>query len=243
MKRTIAFIAVIALCQTLAFGQKKYEMVIVKTDGSEIAVNVEDIVRTYFPESNVSYKTCPDENHPHSIDLGLPSGTKWACCNVGAKKPEDYGSHYAWGETSTKSEYTWNTYAFYHNFSWDNIGSDIAGTIYDAATANWDASWRMPTKAQCDELNNKCTSVWTQQNGVNGQKFTGPNGGTIFLPAAGDCWGSELYRVGSNGLYWSSTNYEYSPYDAWSLRILSGGVDVPCKDTSSGFSVRPIRKE
>ena len=110
MKRFFILLAVAAIFQTIAFGQKKYEMVIEKTDGSETVINVEDIVRTYFRErtnTNVSYTTCPDNNHPHMIDLGLPSGTKWACCNVGASAPEDYGNYYAWGETQPKSVYNY----------------------------------------------------------------------------------------------------------------------------------------
>ena len=126
------------------------------------------------PEKKV-YTSCPDGNHPHIIDLGLPSGTKWACCNVGASKPEDYGSYYAWGETKTKEVYNWDTNQYgYNNDDGDyshlvNIGSDIAGTEYDAATANWKAPWRMPTIDQCRELLDNCTSEWTTQNDVNGR--------------------------------------------------------------------------
>ena len=157
------------------------------------------------PEEKV-YTSCPDDHHPHIIDLGLPSGTKWACCNVGASKPEDYGSYFAWGETTTKEEYSWTTY-IHCDGSYDtchDLGTDIAGMQYDAATANWKAPWRMPTNEQCQELLEKCTSEWTTQNGVDGRKFTGPNGGTIFLPAAGGVWDGKLYYVGSSGYYWSS---------------------------------------
>lgn len=175
MKRIFVLLAVVSLCQAMAFGQKKYEMVIEKTDGSEIVINVEDIIRTHFRERDSSpgggggttITGCPDNNHPHMIDLGLPSGTKWACCNVGANAPEEYGNYYAWGETQPKSVYGWSTYQYgYYNYDGDyshlvNIGSDIAGTGYDAATANWGAPWRMPSKAQCDELINNTTSVWT----------------------------------------------------------------------------------
>ena len=254
MKRIITIIAIATLCQVTVLGQKKYEMVIEKTDGSEIAVNVEDIVRTYFRERNeTSYTTCPDNHHPHMIDLGLPSGTKWACCNVGATTPEGYGNYYAWGETQPKSVYNDVTYSYFTgqdtngdgwidtNFSVVNIGSDIAGTGYDAATANWGAPWRMPTKAQCEELKNSCTSEWTTQNGVSGRKFTGPNGGTIFLPAAGNRWYGKLYGLGSDGDYWSSTLNESYPDGAWCLNFHSGGVYVDGYDRRYGLSVRPVR--
>ena len=187
-----------------------------------------------------AYKECPDNNHPHMIDLGLPSGTKWACCNVGANKPEDYGDYFAWGETKPKKEYNWDTYEY--GSSDDNvinIGSDIAGTKYDAATANWGAPWRMPTLNQVKELD-KCTSEWTTLNGVSGRKFKGTNGGSIFLPAAGYRWRGELED--DWGHYWSSTLRESSPYQAHDLYFSS--VLSYCYLGSgryNGLSVRPVR--
>ena len=201
------------------------------------------------PPEEKAYTSCPDTNHPHMIDLGLPSGTKWACCNVGAmgaSAPEGYGDYYAWGETSPKSVYKWDTYQYgYYNDDGDyshllNIGTDIAGTSYDAATANWGSPWHMPTKAQCDELCNNCYSTWTTQNGVNGRKFTGPNGGTIFLPAAGYRWNSGLYNWGY-GDYWSSTLDESYPDDAYILGFSSSGVSTGSGSRNYGESVRPVR--
>jgi len=186
--------------------------------------------------------TCPDANHPHMIDLGLPSGTKWACCNVGASAPEGYGNYYTWGETQPKSVYNWDTYQY--GSSGDNvvnIGSDIAGTQYDAATANWGVPWRMPSKAQIQELLNNCSSTWTTQNGVNGRKFTGPNGGTIFLPAAGSRWGDELGSLGSWGDYWSSTLNEGNPNYAYGLGFDSDGAYCYDYGRNYGHSVRPVR--
>ena len=204
-----------------------------------------------YPLEHKGETSCPDENHPHMIDLGLPSGTQWACCNVGASTPEGYGNYYAWGEIQPKSVYNWNTYAYWHDNDGDgyvesneivNIGSDIAGTGYDAATANWGAPWRMPSLAKCQELRDNCTSVWTSQNGVNGQKFTGPNGGTIFLPAAGRRWDSVLYYASSPGSYWSSTLYESDPYNAWYLNFYSVGVSTDyIDDRCFGLPVRPVR--
>lgn len=243
MKRTIAFLAVIAMCQTLAFGQKKYEMVVETTDGNSVTFPTEFIKRIYFRDSNISYKSCPDGNHPHLIDLGLPSGTLWACCNVGASKPEDYGNYYAWGETQPKDFYYWSTYIHCDGpRKCHDIGSDIAGTEYDAATANWGAPWCMPSKEQFDELNSNCTSVWTTQNGVNGRKFTGPSGGTIFLPAAGERYNDRLDNADC-GYYWSSTFSDWQPYCAWYLIFHSGAVGVSCAgDRYYGLSVRPVRK-
>ena len=170
---------------------------------------------------------------------------------MGASTPEGYGNYYAWGEIQPKSVYNWNTYAYWHDNDGDgyvesneivNIGSDIAGTGYDAATANWGAPWRMPSLAKCQELRDNCTSVWTSQNGVNGQKFTGPNGGTIFLPAAGRRWDSVLYYASSPGSYWSSTLYESDPYNAWYLNFYSVGVSTDyIDDRCFGLPVRPVR--
>ncbi len=151
--------------------------------------------------------TCPDNNHPHAIDLGLPSGTKWCCCNVGASSPEGYGGYYAWGETSEKSVYNWETYAYYNNNNGRcvNIGSDISGTQYDVARARMGAPWRMPTHEQLKELIDYCKWTRKQQNGVNGKLVTGNNGGQLFLPASGCRLDSGLYNAGFEGNYWSSS--------------------------------------
>ena len=123
-----------------------------------------------------------------------------------------------------------------------NIGSDIAGTGYDAATANWGSPWCMPSLTQIVELRNYCSSSWTTQNGVNGRKFVGPNGGTIFLPAAGYRWGSDLFHAGGCGYYRSSTLEGSFPYNAYYL-----GVDLGHANWSSNFyryyglPVRPVR--
>ena len=133
-----------------------------------------------------SYLTCPDENHPHLIDLNLPLGTKWACCNVGADKPEAYGGYYAWGETEEKTYYSWSNYTHCDGaeYTSHDIGYNIAGTQYDVAYVKWGESWAMPTLEQVKELLNNSTSTRTTMNGVNGYKITGSNGGNIFLPEA-----------------------------------------------------------
>ena len=189
------------------------------------------------------YKSCPDEKHPHMIDLGLPSGTKWACCNVGASSPEGYGGYYAWGETVEKSVYNWSTYIHYDGSYGicHDLGSDIAGTQYDVAHVKWGGDWKMPTKEQGDELRKNCTYEWTTVNGVNGGKFTGSNGGSIFLPSAG-CMAGVLNGADSYGNYWCSTQFPPISDGAYSLGFYSGGmgtVDYDFRD--SGRSVRPVR--
>lgn len=185
---------------------------------------------------------CPDDHHPHLIDLGLPSGTKWACCNVGADAPESYGGYYAWGETTEKDVYDWSTY-IHSDGSYDtchDLGSDIAGTQYDVAHVQWGCSWLMPSKEQQDELRNNCTYTWTTKNGINGGQFTGPNGGSIFLPAAGFRDGSDLYDAGSVGLYWSSTQGPSYSYFAYSLHFNQGKVYRYYGNCYGGRSVRPV---
>lgn len=173
-------------------------------------------------------------NGHYYVDLGL--SVKWATCNVGASKPEDYGNYYAWGETSPKAEYAW-----VNSITYGEQMSDISGNAqYDAATANWGGSWRLPTKAELEELNNKCTWNWTTQNGVNGYKVTGPNGNSIFLPAAGFRGESSLYHAGGNGYYWSSTPYESGSRIAYYLDINSSGHGVFDFYRCFGPSVRPV---
>ena len=156
--------------------------------------------------------SCNDGKHEgHGyVDLGL--SVKWATCNVGASKPEDYGNYYAWGETTTKSSYTEE-----NSKTYGKQMNDIKGNSqYDAARANWGGTWRLPTQEELEELNNKCTWKWTTQNGVKGFKLTSKtNGNSIFFPAAGYCQGTKIYNIGGYGYYWSSTH----SYDNFIKRI------------------------
>ena len=180
------------------------------------------------------------------VDLGLPSGLKWATCNVGANAPEEYGNYYAWGETTTKSEYTEENSAIY-GLSISQLQSqgyiDGAGNLnpqYDAATANWGGDWRMPTKAELNELLNNCTWTWTTQNGVSGYNGEGPNGNSIFLPAAGFRYGSSLSHARGYGFYWSSTPFESSSYNAYNLSFYSDNHYMDDFYRNFGLSVRPV---
>ena len=177
-----------------------------------------------------------------AVDLGLPSKTKWASCNVGATKPEEYGGYYAWGETEEKEVYDESTYKYYQNDEYVNLGSDISGTEYDVAHVKWGGNWRMPTKEECKELIDNCTSEWTTLNGVKGRKFTSNiNGNSIFLPAAGDRWGGELYDAGSWGVYWSSA--QDPSYSRYAYYLIFSSSDAHWYDDyrSYGFTVRPVR--
>ena len=187
------------------------------------------------------HSSCPDNNHPHMINLGLPSGTKWACCNVGAHKPESYGWYFAWGETKMKDIYTFDTYQFNQRDNYINIGSDIAGTQYDAATVNWGAPWKMPTIEQIKELIDNCSSDWITWNGVNGRKMTGPNGCTIFLPAAGFYTGAISWNE-IIGNYWSSVISNEDNFCAHGLGFNNESIEVHIFGSIGGQAVRPVFK-
>lgn len=183
------------------------------------------------------------------VDLGL--SVKWATCNVGASSPSGYGNYYAWGETSTKSSYTSDNYKY--DLGWvgsQDIGGDISGTEYDAARANWGAAWRMPTLDELKELEEKCTWTWTSQDGHYGYRVTGPNGKSIFLPAAGYYDDGGLHHE-SEGLYWSSVVDYYWDYYfevevldcnfAHILAISNSGIDLSSTELREyGLPIRPV---
>ena len=184
----------------------------------------------------VAHGYCPDENHPHAIDLGLPSGVKWSCCNVGADQPEEGNEYYAWGETKTKSDYSDST-SKYHRVS----KGDISGTNDDVAHVKWGEQWRMPTKEDIDQLlENTSDSVMTY-HGVKGMLFTGKNGNSIFLPFAGYREGSLPDLQDSCGFFWSGTPLEGGKEFSYYLRIINDG-SANCLRFYRyyGRSVRPV---
>ena len=171
------------------------------------------------------------------VDLGLPSGTLWATCNVGANAPEEVGGYFAWGETSPKTHFATDNYEHYAGGNWKNIGSNIAGTQYDAATANWGSEWCMPTADQLSELASKCSRKSYTLNGVNGILFTGPNGNTIFIPNGGRDYelGHGPYEPDNCGLWSSSACYTSTAYRAWEWSYISYSY------RHQGFPIRPVR--
>lgn len=195
-----------------------------------------------YPSDNVDYVDfsvkAPDPTVSAGavVDLGL--SVYWASCNLGAESPEDFGDYYAWGETKPKSSYSKDNYSYYDKdkAKYIDIGEDIAGTEYDAATVNLGSDWRMPTYTEMKELVDQCSWEWTQIKGINGYKITGTNGNSIFLPATSN-YNSWLY-------YWTS-NLQSNQYEEWTWLLVkqngsykvSGGIY-----SYVGCSIRPVTK-
>lgn len=197
--------------------------------------------KVYYGEIS-SFTTIDEITPSQEVDLGL--SVKWAGWNVGATSPEQYGGYYAWGETEEKSDYSQGTYKYYDSQTGEyiNIGDNISGTQYDVATVKWGDGWRMPTKEEITELNDECRFEGYTYKGVAGVKVTGPNGNTIFLPAAGNRGGTSLNGAGSGGYYWIGSLYENFSYHAWYLNVYSDGYhDVSDDYRGYGHSVRPVR--
>ena len=195
------------------------------------------------------------------VDLGLPSGTLWATCNVGATTPEGYGDYFAWGETTPKNTYYSDNYK-HADILYDNIfltkycndsGHGYNGftdnlTVLepgdDAASANWGDGWCMPSVDQWRELMDGTLAVWTTQNGVEGRLFTALNGNTLFLPAAGVRENFNLYNAGNAGRYWSSSLA--TDYSTWFARIFSFHSDnynIGKVNRVHGMSVRAVHSK
>ena len=199
--------------------------------------------------------SCSKEDHDY-VDLGLPSGTLWATCNVGASSPEEYGDYFAWGETEPKNDYSWSTYKYLKSpeeIMTKYCTNSKYGTVDnktelepsdDAATVNWGSGWQMPSREQRAELvdSNYTTTTWTTMNGKYGMKITSKsNGNSIFLPAAGDRAYTSLSYAGSLGYYWSRSLYTSNSSGAYDLCFYSSDIRAGHYLRCSGVSVRPVR--
>jgi hypothetical protein len=204
--------------------------------------------------ANFTYNGGGDDHE--YVDLGLPSGTLWATCNIGADTPEGYGDYFAWGETQPKDAYDWSTYQYcngsnnmltkycnnssygYNGFT-DNLTTLLPED--DAATTNWGNDWRMPTKDDWQELIQNSSITWVSQNGVNGFRFTGSNGNSVFFPAAGTYNGSNPGIAGNNGFYSSSSLHTVNP-SAWQLYFRSDYYQLGGSyGRYGGHSIRAVR--
>ena len=197
------------------------------------------------------------------VDLGLPSGTQWATCNIGSNSPEDYGDYFAWGETTGyndgKTDFSWSTYKYCkgsentltkycdnNSYGYNGFTDTLTKLLPedDAATTNWGVNWCMPSLIQYDELTNSeyTTLLWTTQNGVSGELITSKsNGNSIFIPAAGCRYNTSLYKVGSYGGFWTLDLYP-TPIYAWKPYFNSGSESsYYLGNRYSGHSIRPVR--
>ncbi len=189
------------------------------------------------------------------LDLGLPSGTLWATCNVGADAPEDCGDYFAWGETSPKDFYDWSNYQYgsdwnkltkYCSHSDEGLNGfvDNLTTLEasdDAAAANWGDGWYMPSKDQLLELRDNTTPTWITQNGVEGMLFTASNGNSVFLPATGYYLGSVPQSVGGFGHYWSNSRGENTSFEAYYISFNSSNSCLLMSyGRNYGRTVRPV---
>ena len=175
--------------------------------------------------------------YPVAIDLGLSSGTKWAEFNVGANAPTEYGNYYAWGETAKKNDFTWESYLwckgsaytvvkYCDNNAYGSFDCKISLDLEDdVANAELGGEWRMPTIEEQKELLNECAWEWTAVDDINGYKVTGPNGNSIFFPAAGFRYGKELYDAGRRGCYWSGSLAGDYCYKACGLGIYDSAYE------------------
>ena len=218
-------------------------MFFISSTAQTINIHFKNGQKVQFTEENVDhvdFSSKPDDptlTPGELVDLGL--SVKWASCNLGASTPTEFGGYYAWGETSTKEEYTEDTYTYYDKSTnrYTDIGSEIGGTSYDAATVNLGKGWRIPSVVHFKELL-MCKHEWTQVDGVNGFIFTGPNGNTFFLPAAGYGLFGPV-QEGMWSVYWSSTKER----DRLSFALVSTTNEIGNIigwDQYIGRSIRPI---
>jgi Bacterial surface proteins containing Ig-like domains len=222
---------------------------------------------------NVTVKETPSSSVtvPEAIDLGLPSGIKWASFNLGATKPEEFGDYYAWGETEPyyvsqnplvwkegkDAGYDWASYSLcmgdsntltkyclYPSYGFNGFVDEktVLDPEDDAAYVNLGGNWKIPTDDEWTELREKCTWEWTSMNGVKGRKVIGLNGNSIFLPIAGYRHGTNIYDAPYCGWYWSSTLYSY-PGSAYHVHFSSESVTKNHDIRHAGYSIRPVYAE
>ncbi|MCF0203291.1 MAG: hypothetical protein HUK08_08005 [Bacteroidaceae bacterium] len=239
MKRIFTFLFSTIFMLTFCTGAMAQNRVVKIVKGGQVVFssNIKDF-------DYITVKSSYIGGHEY-VDLGLPSGLKWATCNVGASKPEEYGNHYAWGETTTKSSYDISNSLTYGKSSSElQSGGIIDGNgnltpEYDAARKNWGGSWRMPTKAEMQELIDNCTTEWITLNGRYGRKVTSKkNGKSIFIPACGWRYGGGLSFADDKGNYWTSS--QDGSYSGNYLYFDSGSFNMDSYRRSNGFSVRPV---
>ena len=258
--KTLSKLILLFLVSTLTMPTYSQGVAIYKKDGTMVKYAYEEIdsIVTYnygeepgSPSTPDTPVTPPSTSPYEAVDLGL--SVKWATFNVGATKPEEYGGYYAWGETEEKNIYDWSTYKWCKG-SYCTMTKYCTDSSYgtvdnktvldpedDVAHVKWGGNWRMPTIEEQDELRTSCIWTWTTQNGVNGYKVTGTNGNSIFLPAAGNRIGTDIYNSGNcAGDYRSSSLSGSSSDSAYHLGFNTSIYDWFYTYRYIGQSVRPV---
>ena len=212
-------------------------------------------VERYYGSAVRAVRVTTPEDHEW-VDLGLPSGTLWATCNIGATKPEEYGDYFAWGETESRdNRHSWSFYKWCT--AWDAMTKYCTDGSYgkdgfvdyktqldpqdDAAYVNWGENWRTPTSSQLLELKTQCTWTWTTRYGVKGSLVTGPNGSTLFLPANGWFALDNINNTGTFGYYWSRTLNSNQPNQANIIAFGSGVFNAAPVERYYGSAIRAVR--
>ena len=259
----------VAAVMPLAFSVHAVtNMCVEQKDGTIVKYDVDDVVEVYYEEEEIGddqgVTVSGKVGNYTYVDLGFPSGTKWATYNVGAAAPAEYGGYFSWGETTTKKEYEKYAYKWFSDYDYyehtvtvnkycaSNYceiedGLTVLEQEDDAATVNWGSGWRMPTKAELLELLDGCKWTWVEDfegTGKSGRLGTSlMNGNTIFLPAAGYYEGKRLLSVGSYGYYWSSTLYDEKSEDACGCYLNASNYCWYNYERHSGKSVRAVVSE
>lgn len=250
MKKIFTFIVILTVSLNMQAQEKMY----IWQNGVKTSFVVAEVDSVTFGE-DATPPAIGTENGHEWVDLGL--SVKWATCNVGANKPEEYGDYFAWGEVEPKDYYDFSTYKwckgtyntqtkYCTDASYGTVDNKtILDAADDAATANWGGAWRIPSRAEITELREQCTCVYTTYNGVNGYKVTSnKNGNYIFLPSAGFRYGSSLESVGDDDYgdvyIWSNSLATDIPFGAYCLRFIWPDMVWYSYNRRYGFSVRPV---
>lgn len=226
-------------------------MYIKQKNGNILEFSIADIEEVFFGNVDIGTTNNIIKDGHECVDLGLTSGNLWATCNVGANSPSEWGKYYAWGDTITKAEYSSTNCPTFGktNAQLDWIGFTVGGNLdseYDVAQHNWGGQWKMPTRADFQELINECTWTWTRKGDVDGYEIKSKQAGnsnSIFLPASGSKDMSDIRNQGSTAWYWTSTPYSGNDYLSWCLSTTENDISVSPLSRRTGFTIRAIYVE
>lgn len=263
--KKILLLSVLCTGAVLLGAQTKV-MRIHHSNGTSETMLVNDVTKITFEDqgSSTDPGTDPDPVEPKPIDpsnqmVDMGLSVKWSAWNLGATTPEGYGEYFAYGEVKPKSDYTllnyeWLYYGYFEEDldEWEyylKLGANFSGTNYDAAHVNWGDKWRMPSRAEWQELFNNCNKVWTSINGVEGAQFTSKiTGNTIFIPAAGNKFDGQSTHQGTNCMLWTPEEYDFFDPTGYNNECRNYRVDISSTYNGTegydypevGFTIRPV---